>query len=50
MASTLSPSSSKAVCAMGRCAQRVGIDRHFSWPSLVEVLPKVDCLTALPLR
>ena len=50
MASTLSPSLTEAVCAMGRCAQLVGIDCHFSWPSSVEVLPKVDCLTALPPR
>ena len=50
MAATRSPSLIKAVCAMGRCAQLVGIDRHFSWPNSVAVLPKVDCLTALPPR
>ncbi|WP_092003180.1 ABC transporter substrate-binding protein [Polaromonas sp. OV174] len=41
---TLSPSLTEAVCALGRCAQLVGTDRHSTWPGSVQVLPKVGGL------
>ena len=41
---TLSPSLTEAVCALGRCAQLVGTDRHSTWPGSVQILPKVGGL------
>ena len=41
---TLSPSLTEAVCALGHCAQLVGIDRHSTWPGNVQALPKVGGL------
>jgi iron complex transport system substrate-binding protein len=41
---TLAPSLTEAVCALGRCAQLVGTDRHSSWPGTVQMLPKVGGL------
>lgn len=41
---TLAPSLTEAVCALGRCAQLVGTDRHSTWPHSVQVLPKVGGL------
>jgi iron complex transport system substrate-binding protein len=41
---TMSPSLTEAVCALGRCAQLVGTDRHSTWPGSVQVLPKVGGL------
>jgi iron complex transport system substrate-binding protein len=41
---TLAPSLTEAVCALGRCAQLVGTDRHSTWPASVQVLPKVGGL------
>ena len=41
---TLAPSLTEAVCALGRCAQLVGTDRHSTWPGSVLALPKVGGL------
>jgi len=41
---TLAPSLTEAVCAMGHCSQLVGTDRHSTWPSAVQALPKVGGL------
>ncbi len=41
---TMSPSLTEAVCALGRCAQLVGTDRHSTWPGSVQILPKVGGL------
>ncbi len=41
---TLSPSLTESVCALGRCAQLVGTDRHSTWPAAVLALPKVGGL------
>lgn len=41
---TLAPSLTEAVCALGRCAQLVGTDRHSTWPVSVLALPKVGGL------
>ncbi|WP_236635291.1 ABC transporter substrate-binding protein [Rhodoferax sp. TS-BS-61-7] len=41
---TLAPSLTEAVCALGRCAQLVGTDRHSTWPASVQALPKVGGL------
>lgn len=41
---TLAPSLTEAVCALGRCGQLVGTDRHSSWPASVQALPKVGGL------
>jgi len=41
---TLAPSLTEAVCALGRCAQLVGTDRHSTWPAAVQTLPKVGGL------
>jgi iron complex transport system substrate-binding protein len=41
---TLAPSLTEAVCALGRCAQLVGTDRHSTWPVSVFALPKVGGL------
>lgn len=41
---TLAPSLTEAVCALGHCAQLVGTDRHSTWPSAVQSLPKVGGL------
>ncbi len=41
---TLSPFLTESVCALGRCAQLVGTDRHSASPSTVMALPKVGGL------
>ncbi|MEO7885783.1 helical backbone metal receptor [Polaromonas sp.] len=41
---TLAPSLTEAVCALGHCAQVVGTDRHSTWPTPVQALPKVGGL------
>ena len=41
---TLAPSLTEAVCALGHCGQLVGTDRHSTWPSAVQALPKVGGL------
>jgi iron complex transport system substrate-binding protein len=40
----LAPSLTEAVCALGRCAQLVGVDRHSDWPASVRHLPRVGGL------
>jgi iron complex transport system substrate-binding protein len=40
----LSPSLTEAVCALGRCAQLVGVDRHSDWPAQAAALPRVGGL------
>lgn len=40
----LSPSLTEAVCALGRCAQLVGVDRHSDWPEQAAALPRVGGL------
>jgi iron complex transport system substrate-binding protein len=41
---TLSPSLTEAVCALGRCEQLVGVDRHSDWPARAATLPRVGGL------
>jgi len=41
---TLAPSLTEAVCALGRCAQLVGVDRYSDWPSQAAALPRVGGL------
>lgn len=41
---TLSPSLTEAVCALGQCAQLVGVDRHSDWPAQARALPRVGGL------
>lgn len=41
---SLLPSLTETVCALGRCAQLVGVDRHSNWPALVRSLPRLGGL------
>lgn len=38
---SLLPSLTEAVCALGGCAQLVGVDRYSSWPASVQALPRL---------
>lgn len=40
----LAPSLTEAVCALGRCAQLVGVDRYSDWPTQATNLPRVGGL------
>ncbi len=41
---SLLPSLTETVCALGRCAQLVGVDRYSSWPASVRRLPQLGGL------
>lgn len=41
---SLLPSLTEAVCALGACAQLVGVDRYSNWPASVGALPKLGGL------
>ncbi len=41
---SLLPSLTETVCALGRCAQLVGVDRYSNWPASVRSLPQLGGL------
>src|SRR5438046_90182 len=41
---SLLPSLTEAVCALGACAQLVGVDRYSNWPASVGALPRLGGL------
>lgn len=41
---SLLPSLTETVCALGRCAQLVGVDRYSNWPASVRRLPQLGGL------
>lgn len=41
---SLLPSLTETVCALGRCAQLVGVDRYSNWPESVRSLPQLGGL------
>lgn len=45
---SLLPSLTEAVCALGGCAQLVGVDRYVDWPPEVRTLPRLGGLDDTP--